>query len=262
MLFVCSLLGRTYAIVSTDVTEQLSVAGDSITNMTDSTKNTNSSGVSPIVPTFVAAQETDTSTDTSVVSQGSERSNGQMGREITPRKRRNLTEEIYFKPDPRRATWYALVCPGLGQIYNRSYWKLPIVYGGMLTLSYFIGWNGRMYNEYHNAYKDVIDNDPNTKSYEALVPNYMGTTSWLQTTMKQKMQRYRRYRDICTFGLVAVYLVSVIDAFVDAHLYDFTVTDDLSMRLEPMINLNGLGNPTDSPQQTASVGVQCSFTFK
>lgn len=181
----------------------------------------------------------------------------------TKKKRRLKEEDLYFKPDPKRATWYALVCPGLGQIYNRSYWKLPILYGGILTFTYFLGWNNRMYNEYHNAYRDILDNDPTTKSYENLInTNYNGTQSWLQQTLKSKTTRYRRYRDLSTFGLVAFYMVSVIDAFVDAHLYDFTVTDDLSMKVEPVINLYGMEGVTGETTQRATVGLQCSFRFK
>lgn len=167
----------------------------------------------------------------------------------------------YFKPDPKKATWYAIVCPGLGQIYNRSYWKLPILYGGMLTFTYLIRWNGGMYNDYHNAYHDILDSDPNTQSYLSLVPEYDGSQTWLQSTLKSKTERYRRARDLSTFGMVALYLVSVVDAFVDAHLYDFTVTDDLTMRLEPVFNTNGFGGSMyDS--QSMYVGLQCSFSFK
>ncbi len=180
----------------------------------------------------------------------------------TKKDRRFGKDDLYFKPDPKRATWYALVCPGLGQIYNRSYWKLPILYGGILTFTYFLGWNNRMYNEYHNAYRDILDNDPTTKSYENLInSSYNGTQSWLQQTLKSKTNRYRRYRDLSTFGLVALYMVSVVDAFVDAHLYDFTVTDDLSMRVEPVINLYGMEGVTGQTEQRAMVGLQCSFRF-
>ena len=167
----------------------------------------------------------------------------------------------YFKPDPKRATWYAIVCPGLGQIYNRSYWKLPILYGGMLTFTYLIRWNGGMYNDYHNAYHDILDSDPTTQSYLSLVPEYDGSQTWLQSTLKSKTERYRRARDLSTFGMVALYLVSVVDAFVDAHLYDFTVTDDLTMRLEPVFNTNGFGGSMYD-NQSMYVGLQCSFSFK
>ena len=167
----------------------------------------------------------------------------------------------YFKPDPKKATWYAIVCPGLGQIYNRSYWKLPILYGGMLTFTYLIRWNGGMYNDYHNAYHDILDSDPNTQSYLSLVPEYDGTQTWLKTTLKSKTERYRRARDLSTFGMVALYLVSVVDAFVDAHLYDFTVTDDLTLRVEPIFNSYGLESSMEG-KNPMFVGLQCSFSFK
>ncbi len=190
-------------------------------------------------------------------------SDADSAKSVSKKDRRLSKNDLYFKPDPKRATWYALVCPGLGQIYNRSYWKLPILYGGILTFTYFLGWNNRMYNEYHNAYRDILDNDPTTKSYENLINNsYNGTQSWLQQTLKSKTNRYRRYRDLSTFGLVALYMVSVVDAFVDAHLYDFTVTDDLSMKVEPVINLYGMEGVTGQTEQRAMVGLQCSFRFK
>ena len=137
----------------------------------------------------------------------------------------------------------------------------------MMTFTYLIGWNGRMYNDYHDAYHDILDTDPETNSYLIFYPQYDGTQSWLQSTLKTKTNRYRRARDLSTFGLVALYLVSVVDAFVDAHLYDFSVTDDLSMRIEPVINtygldgINGMGGAFDA-RQNSFVGIQCSIHFK
>ena len=78
-----------------------------------------------------------------------------------------------FVPDPKRALWLALVCPGAGQIYNRKYWKLPIFYGGFLGCTYALMWNQQMYRDYSQAYLDIMDDDPNTKSYlNMLPPNY------------------------------------------------------------------------------------------
>lgn len=165
--------------------------------------------------------------------------------------------ESAFTPDPRRATWYSIVCPGLGQIYNRSYWKLPIIYGGVLTCTYLITWNGRMYNDYRNAYHDIIDSDPNTNSYMSLFPTYDGSQSWLPNTLRSKMNSYRRTRDMSVFAMVMLYMVSAVDAFVDAHLYDFTVSDDLSLRVEPIINSYG----TDYMNRSRSFGFRCNFTF-
>lgn len=162
-----------------------------------------------------------------------------------------------FLPNPRKATWYAIVCPGLGQIYNRSYWKLPIVYGGVLTFAYFIGWNGRMYNDYRNAYFDITDSDPNTNSFLDLVPKYNPEEKDKFTKQfKTKTTGYRRGRDLCIFGSVALYVVSVIDAFVDAHLYDFEVSEDLSFRIEPVLENYSITS------YRPSVGVQCCLKFK
>jgi hypothetical protein len=167
---------------------------------------------------------------------------------------------LSFRPDPVKATWYAVVCPGLGQIYNRSYWKVPILYGGIATLSYFISWNGKMYNDYRNAYQDIMDNDPNTNSYEALLYyNRDGDLSWKQSTLQRKRDYYRRYRDLSIFGMVALYVLGVVDAFVDAHLYDFSVTEDLSLRVEPVIK--NYFNAHNAPPSTM-FGFQCSINFK
>ncbi|MCQ2210489.1 MAG: DUF5683 domain-containing protein [Paludibacteraceae bacterium] len=202
--------------------------------------------VSVIPEMFIVEEKHDTTADSSIAKQ---------------KEPEQSIKKDYFKPDPKKATWYAIVCPGLGQIYNRSYWKLPILYGGILTFTYLIRWNGGMYNDYHNAYHDILDEDPTTDSYLSLVPEYDGSQTWLQSTLKSKTTRYRRARDLSTFGLVAFYLVSVVDAFVDAHLYDFSVTDDLSMKVEPVFNTSGFGSSMEA-RQTSIVGVQCSFQFK
>ena len=162
-----------------------------------------------------------------------------------------------FMPNPKRATWYAIVCPGLGQIYNRSYWKLPVLYGGVLACTYLISWNGLMYNDYRNAYHDIIDSDPNTTSYLSMFPTYDGSQNWLPNTLRTKMNNYRRTRDMSVFAVVALYMVSAVDAFVDAHLYDFTVSDDLSLRVEPIINSYSM----DHMNKSRSFGFRCNITF-
>ncbi|MBR3520274.1 MAG: hypothetical protein IKN77_09165 [Paludibacteraceae bacterium] len=178
--------------------------------------------------------------------------------EVTPQKaKKTKLKESAFMPDPKRATWYAIVCPGLGQIYNRSYWKLPILYGGALACTYLISWNGRMYNDYRNAYHDIIDSDPNTDSYMTLFPSYDGSQTWLPNTLRTKMNNYRRTRDMSVFAVVMLYMVSAVDAFVDAHLYDFTVSDDLSLRVEPIIN----SYSTDYLNRSRSFGFRCNITF-
>ena len=73
--------------------------------------------------------------------------------------------EKRFIPDPQRALWLSLIIPGAGQIYNRKLWKIPIVYGGFLGCLYALTWNNQMYSDYSQAYLDIMDDDPNTKSY-------------------------------------------------------------------------------------------------
>ena len=126
--------------------------------------------------------------------------------------RRDLTN---FKPDPIRAMWLALVIPGAGQIYNRKYWKLPIVYGGFLGCVYALTWNGQMLKDYSQAYLDITDSDPNTKSYEKMLPpryNIEGKEERFKGIFKSKKDTFRRFRDLSIFAFGGVYLLSVIDA--------------------------------------------------
>ena len=164
-----------------------------------------------------------------------------------------------FVPDPKRALWLALVCPGAGQIYNRKYWKLPIFYGGFLGCTYALMWNQQMYRDYSQAYLDIMDDDPNTKSYlNMLPPNYdiTGKEERFKTIFKNRKNRYRRYRDMSAFAFVGVYILSVIDAYVDAQLSVFDISPDLSMQLRPAV----IQQSTPLIRQT-SYGIGCSFNF-
>lgn len=165
--------------------------------------------------------------------------------------------QVYWHPDPNKAMWYSVLCPGLGQVYNRSYWKVPVIYGGAAVLGYLISWQGRMYNDYSNAYYDFMDNDPNTNSYDRLFRNIGGTYEWKKNTLRKKRDSYRRYRDLCVFGVGLLYVLNIVDAFVDGHLYDFSVTNDLSLHVDPFIQPANENFGTGS----TSYGLQCSFTF-
>ena len=155
-----------------------------------------------------------------------------------------LPKKIWI-PNPTKATWMALVFPGGGQIYNKKYWKLPIFYAGFAGCAYALTWNNRMYKDYSAAYKDAVNNNWTAKSITEL--------------LKRRKDTYRRYRDISVFAFIAVYALSVVDAYVDAELSNFDISPDLSMRVEPAVIDNqwsekgGLGNQ--------SVGVQCSLKF-
>lgn len=164
-----------------------------------------------------------------------------------------------FVPDPQRALWLSLIFPGAGQIYNRKYWKLPIIYGGFLGCTYALLWNQQMYLDYSQAYLDIMDSDPNTKSYmEMLPPGYdiTGREEQFKTVFKNKKNFYRRYRDLSAFCFIGVYILSVIDAYVDAHLSEFDISRDLSMRIGPAVI-----NSSNASRTSSSYGIGCHLNF-
>lgn len=162
-----------------------------------------------------------------------------------------------WEPDPRKATWMALLFPGGGQIYNRKYWKLPIVYGGFVGCVYALTWNQSIYADYRKAYVDILDDDPDTKSYEEfLPPNYQIDSSkedWLKDVFKKRKDKYRRYRDLSIFAFAGMYIISAIDAYVDAELSHFDISSDLSLKVEPNILIDYQGTP--------KVGLLLAFSF-
>ncbi len=147
--------------------------------------------------------------------------------------------EIEFNPDPTRAVWLSALFPGLGQVYNRRYWKLPIIVGGYMGLVYATSWNNNMLNDYTRAYRDLMDNDPSTKSYmDFFPPNTLESDldrSWLTSVMQSRKNYYRRNRDLCIISMVGVYLLAMVDAYVDASLSHFDLTPELSMDVSPVV---------------------------
>lgn len=181
----------------------------------------------------------------------------------------SLARELNSKqwiPNPTTATWLALVIPGGGQIYNRKYWKLPIIYGGFAGCAYALTWNGKMYNDYQAAYVDAVnENWDATSITDLLPPGYLDRVGKTQVTetLRRRKDTYRRWRDLSIFATIGVYLISVIDAYVDAELSNFDITPDLSMKVEPTVISNRLNNTfkTTNSWNDTSVGLQCSFRF-
>ena len=167
--------------------------------------------------------------------------------------------ETQFVPDPKRALWLSLVLPGAGQIYNKKYWKLPIIYGGFIGCTYALLWNQQMYKDYSQAYLDLMDDDPNTASYKQMLPygyDITGREEQFKNIFKHKRDFYRRNRDLSIFAFVGVYLLSVVDAYVDAQLSSFDISKDLSLKVEPAII-----EQSRSLRPTRSVGLQCCIKF-
>jgi hypothetical protein len=180
-----------------------------------------------------------------------------------------------FKPDPLKVVWMAAIVPGYGQILNRKYWKLPIVYGGFLGCAYAITWNSGMYNSYKKAYLDIYQYNNSDINYKNIVDKNKAAVSFYQilpkgydinssgidgpahweTILKGRQDIYRRYRDLSVILTIAYYALTIVDAYVDAQLYDFDISPDLSMRFQPTLLENNYGIKN-------TFALQCNISLK
>jgi len=167
---------------------------------------------------------------------------------------------------PKKASIYAALFPGLGQIYNRKYWKLPIVYGGYAGLIYVLGWNNNNYKDFFQGYRIIAQYTstaamkPEERSFlDNLIKNPSisldnpSTFTYISAQLKSGKDYYRRNRDLTIIGIAALHVLSIIDASVDANLFDFDIGDDLSMRIEPM--------PVNLGNQNMVMGINLSINF-
>lgn len=186
-----------------------------------------------------------------------------LSKALAPKALRKKRNWATWRPDTKRAMWLALVLPGAGQIYNRKYWKLPIIYGGFVGCAYAMSWNNQMYHDYSQAYLDIMDDDPNTQSYNQFL--HLGAQidasniERYKEIFRKRKDRYRRWRDMSMFVMIGVYAFSVIDAYVDTSLSEFDISDDLSLRVEPTVINNN--QRTRNPLRSSTLGLQCSLTF-
>ena len=155
--------------------------------------------------------------------------------------------DLTKNPDAIKAVWLGAIVPGAGQIYNKSYWKLPIVYGAFMGCGYAITWTQGRYSNYKTAYLDLytdiqagtVVEDP-VKTYIAVLPDGYslsqvgGASTWMNT-LKNRQSIMRRYRDYSILATVIVYALSLIDAYVDAQLFDYDISPDLTLNVEPQI---------------------------
>ncbi|MBQ4126601.1 MAG: hypothetical protein IJD72_01355 [Alistipes sp.] len=159
--------------------------------------------------------------------------------------------------DVKKATTLSFICPGAGQIYNKSYWKVPIVIGGMVSMAYVIDWNTRGFRRYKDAYALRSDFDNNPGNYPDGVSKDEFQGRYSATYLKNLRDAYRRNRDLSIILTAAVYAFQIVDAHVDAHLKDFDVSDDLTVRLEPMFDYQYLPMYGSNPVY----GVNLNFSF-
>ena len=126
---------------------------------------------------------------------------------------------------PKKAALLSATIPGFGQVYNKKYWKVPIIYVGLITSAYYIEDNHNKYKQYKEAYLIRIDNDPNT------IDDFVSEYSSGDLIILKDF--YRRNREISILTFVGVYILNIVDASVDAHLFDYDITDDISLQISP-----------------------------
>jgi hypothetical protein len=169
-----------------------------------------------------------------------------------------------FQADPLKATMLAVVFPGLGQIYNRAYWKIPLVYAGFGALIYTAGFNSKNYTTYMQAYQDFTDASPKTIRYQVLInapPEsydpllHPETYSYYKDQMLRMVDYYKRYRDLSYIGIAGWYLISILDANVDASLFNYDISDNLDVAVLP-VQL-----PLPGGYLGAGIGVSFKVTF-
>lgn len=149
----------------------------------------------------------------------------------------------------RTATWLSVALPGAGQIYNHKWWKAPLIWAGMGTAIWFAQDNHKIYREFADAFDIRVDGDPST------VDIYQGVYSERQLIVLQN--QFRRWRDLNIILTVGVYLYNILDAYVDAHLFYFDVSDNLDLHWRPAaFSLPG------GPGNTGAVGVSINLFGK
>lgn len=158
-----------------------------------------------------------------------------------------------------KATTLAMICPGAGQIYNKSYWRVPIVVGGFATTIYCIDWNNRGYQRFQKAYRLKAQYDANPELYPDGSPDEFGGR-YNASFLKNLRNSYRRNRDLCIILTAGLYILQVVDAHVDAHLQSYDISKDLSVSLTPTI---GYSYNRMSPYSGggATLGMNLGLTF-
>ena len=155
------------------------------------------------------------------------------------------TDSIVLKHSPTKATLLSVVLPGAGQFYNKKYWKIPVIYAGLAGMGYLVSFNDKRYQNYKKAYALRLDGDSSSVDEFANI--------YSDGDLKTLKDFYRRNRDLSYIVAGLIYILNILDADVDAHLFYFDVSDDLSFHLQPSFNYSAQNKP--------SGGLSLTFNF-
>lgn len=167
------------------------------------------------------------------------------GDTLKPVNKKPVTEEGVHSP--KKAAIYSAILPGLGQAYNKKYWKIPLVYIGFGAIGYFIDWNNDNYQLMLKGYRHWTDGNEETTGYLEIESirrwnydiNDPTDYSHVKDALQKQQDYYRRNRDLLIISFVGFYGLNIIDASVDAHLFNFDISDDLTFDWQPsMLNID------------------------
>lgn len=168
----------------------------------------------------------------------------------------NVTDSI-LKPvhSPTRAAILSAVFPGMGQVYNKKYWKLILVYGGLGAFGYFVNHWDSKYNEYLNGYINFSKyHDRTAIQHLKYINQIVGSDQLIIDNLRRSKDQYRRWRDLNALGFLGIYILNIVDATVDAYFFNYDISNDLSLKIRPTL-LNSVAN-------SGTFGIKLCFTIR
>ena len=133
-----------------------------------------------------------------------------------------ISAQEYGEKIPKKAGLYSAILPGSGQIYTKKYWKVPVIYGGLITSAYYINESNDFYQLYKSTYLNRLDGD------------FTDNLNYSDSDLRTLTEHYRRNREVSALLFTLTYILNIVDASVNAHLFDYDVSEDLSLHIQPV----------------------------
>ena len=134
----------------------------------------------------------------------------------------NSSAQEYGDKIPKKAALYSAILPGAGQVYTKKYWKVPVIYGGLITSAYYINESNDFYQLYKSTYLNRLDGD------------FTDNLNYSDSDLRTLTEHYRRNREVSALLFTLTYILNIVDASVNAHLFDYDVSEDLSLHIQPV----------------------------